>query len=133
MKRGNRQGVLDKFQAIQSFWSSFGIPAYDENTVPTGELQPSYPYITYDAVVGNFGEYESLSASIWYYGTSWSAITTKLAEITAKIGRGGIMLPVDGGSLWIKRGSPFAQRMSDDNEMIRRIFINVVAEFITAN
>ena len=123
---------MDKFQAIHSFWSSFQIPAYDENTVPTADDKPSYPYITYDAVVGNLGDFVAMSGSLWYYGTSWSQITTKLSEIAAKIGRGGYMIPIDGGALWIKRGSPFAQRVSDSNDMIRRIFINIEAEFISA-
>lgn len=123
---------MDKFQALHSFWSSFGIPAFDENTVPTGDTAPDFPYITYEASAANFGLSVALTASIWYYGTSWSQITTKLAEITAKVGRGGYMLPVDGGTLWIKQGSPFAQRRSDPNDMVRRIYLNVEAEFITA-
>jgi hypothetical protein len=35
---------MDKEQAIQNFWSQFGIPAYDENSVPD-DLR--YPFITY--------------------------------------------------------------------------------------
>ena len=123
---------MDKFQALQSYWASFGIPAYDENTVPTADNKPSYPYIPYDAVEGNLGDYIAMSGSIWDYGTSWSQVTTKLAEIETAIGRGGKMIAIDSGALWIKRGSPFAQRMSDSNDMIRRIFINIEAEYITA-
>lgn len=123
---------MDKFQALQSFWSSFGIPAYDENTVPSGDDRPSYPYITYDAVVGNLGDFAAMSASLWDYGTSWSAITTKLEDVTSKIGRGGYLIKFDDGAIWIKRGSPFAQRMADDNDMVRRILINVSAEYISA-
>lgn len=123
---------MDKFQALQSFWSSFGIPAFDENTVPTGDDRPALPYITYDAKASSFGDSVSVSGSLWYYGTSWSAITTKFTEIDARIGLGGCMIPVDGGAVWIRRGSPFAQRVSDDNDMIRRIFMNIEAEFITA-
>ena len=124
---------MDKFQALQTFWSSFGLPAYDENTVPTGDAKPSYPYITYDAVVSNLGVPVALSGSIWYYGTSWAQITAKMAEVQAGIGRGGKYIPIDGGALWIKQGSPFAQRVSDPNDMVRRIFINIEAEFITAD
>ena len=123
---------MDKFEALQEFWSSFGISAYDENTVPTGDSRPALPYITYEAAVGSLGDFVTMNASLWYYGPSWSAITAKLAEIEAGIGRGGVMLPVDGGALWIKKGSPFAQRMSDPDDMIRRIVMNVEAEFITA-
>jgi len=123
---------MDKFQALQSFWSSFGIPAYDENTVPTGNDAPEFPYITYDAVISNFDNKVAMSASIWDYGTSWGRVTAKLAEIQSAIGNGGKILPIDDGAFWITTGRPFAQRMNDDNDMIRRVFMNISAEFITA-
>lgn len=124
---------MDKFQALQSFWSSYGLPAYDENTVPDEEDKPTFPYITYDAVVSNLGTPVAMSASLWDYGTSWSRVTTKMAEIQADLGRGGRIIPCDGGAVWIKQGTPFAQRMPDDNDMIRRIVINIEAEFLTAD
>ena len=124
---------MDKFQAIHSFWSSFGIPAYDENTVPTGGEKPAMPYITYDASISNFGTPVAMSGSLWYYGSSWSQITSKMAEIEARLGRGGQIIPMDGGAIWIKQGTPFAQRMMDSNDMIRRIYINISAEYITAD
>ena len=123
---------MNKFEALQSFWSSFGLNAYDENTVPTGEARPAMPYITYDAAVSDFGNTVALSGSLWYYGTSWSQITAKLGEIESAVGRGGKILPIDGGAVWIRKGSPFAQRMSDPDDMVRRIYINIEAEFITA-
>jgi len=123
---------MNKFEAIQSFWSSFGLPTYDENTVPDGDDKPSFPYITYDASVSSLGHPVALSGSLWYYGTSWSMITTKLLEIEAELGRGGVTIPIDGGAVWIKKGTPFAQRIADPNDMIRRIFINIEAEFLTA-
>lgn len=123
---------MDKFQAIHKFWSSFGIPAFDENTVPTGDEQPSLPYITYTAATSDLDHPVGLTGSLWYRGTSWSAITMKILEIDAFIGRGGVTLPVDGGAVWFTKGSPFAQRMSDPDDMIRRILINIDAEFFTA-
>ena len=124
---------MDKFQALQTFWESFGIPAYDENTVPTGDDAPAFPYITYDAVVSNLGTPVAMNASLWYYGTSWAQITTKMAEIQSAIGRGGKMLRIDDGAIWIVQGTPFAQRMADSNDMIRRIFINITAQYLTAD
>lgn len=123
---------MNKFEALQSFWESFGIPAYDENTVPTGDNAPVFPYITYDAVVSNLGTPVAMSASLWYYGPSWADITAKAIVIEAEIGRGGKIVPLDDGALWIKQGSPFAQRMSDPNDMVRRIYMNITAEFLTA-
>lgn len=123
---------MDKFQVLQAFWESFGIPAYDENTIPSGDERPEMPYITYDVIDSDFDHPVAMSASLWYYGTSWSQITTKMTEIETRIGRGGTILPVDNGAVWIKKGSPFAQRMTGENDMIRQIFINVEAEYFTA-
>ena len=94
---------MDKFQALDAFWSSFGLDAYDSSTVPTGENKPDLPYITYDAYTSNFGNPVSLAADLWYYGS------------------------------WIRQGQPFAQRMADPDDMIRRITMNYEAEFLTAD
>lgn len=123
---------MDKFQALQSFWASFGLPAYDENTVPTSENKPSFPYITYNAAVSCFGRSVAMSGSLWYYGPSWSEITAKAITIGKEISRGGKMIPLNDGAVWIRQGSPFAQRMPDPNDMVRRVIINIEAEFITA-
>lgn len=42
---------MNKAQAIQAFWESFGVPAYEESTVPDDAVMP---YITYsmDPVIG---------------------------------------------------------------------------------
>lgn len=122
---------MDKWQALQTFWSSFGIPAYDENTVPESA---EMPYITYEARTANFEKLLFLTASLYYYSTSWEAISKKAAEIASYIGYGSKILPVEGGYLYITQGSPFAQRMSDGaNKEVRRIIINIAVEFFTAN
>ena len=76
---------MDRFQAIQTFWSSFGLPAYDENTIPSGDDKPALPYITYDFVDGDFDYPVAMSASIWFHGTSWSPITSKYKEIAGAL------------------------------------------------
>lgn len=118
---------MNKIQAFNSFWNSFDLIAYDENTVPDGE---KLPYITYSVGEDDFNYPVSLTASIWYRSKRWDGITAKLEEISERIGRGGVTVPYDGGVIWIKKGSPFAQRMSDEDDSIRRIFINVEVEFI---
>lgn len=124
---------MDKEQAIHSFWSSFGLTAYDEQTVPTGWSAPKPPYITYELSTDNIGESVALTASIWYRGTSWSAVTAKAHEIERYIGYGGRIIDIDNGYIWITRGRPFAQRMSDDTDSsIRRIIINIMVEYLTA-
>lgn len=124
---------MTKEQALTKFWEGFGLTAYDENSVPSGENKPAYPYITYNVVTGSFGSNLSLTASLWYKSSSWEAITNKADEISRAIGLGGVILTYDDGAIWIKRGDSFAQRMNDPNDSIRRIYLNINAEYISAN
>lgn len=119
---------MDSAQTLQQFWSGFGLKAYDENTVPE---TASLPYLTYNVSAAYFDEPVAMSASLWYKSQSWAEITQKAAQIGYHIGDGGEILSFDGGKLWIKRGTPFAQRMSDENEQIRRIYMNVEVEYFT--
>lgn len=121
-----------KTQAIYNFWSSFGLTAYEENTVPTGENAPKLPYITYAVIENSFDRDTVLNGSLWYSGYSWADADRKAAEINAALGHGGKMIPYSDGILWVKRGIPFAQHMADENDTIRRIYINLTAEFISA-
>lgn len=123
---------MDKAQALQDFWSGFGLPAYDENTVPDEAIMP---YVTYNVATDSFERVLPLSGSLWYKSTSWAEISQKADEIAEAIaGRDGYYLrEIDGGYLWIVKGTPFAQRMREENDSnIRRIYINVTAEFLTA-
>lgn len=122
---------MDKSQAIHAFWSSFEIPAYDENTVPD---DAEMPYITYNVVTNNVGGVTLLTASVWYRSTSWAEISAKVAEIGEKLALNGFYSArLDNGIMWLVQGTPFAQRMSDpEDDMIRRYYLNVTAEFLTA-
>lgn len=113
-------------QVIHSFWSSFGLTAYDENSVPD---DAQLPYITYSLSYDSFNSNVNLTASIWYHSTSWVNITAKADDVYDEITAGGKILPTDNGGIWIKRGSPFYQRMGDDNKNIKRVYINIQAEY----
>lgn len=120
---------MDKAQAIQYFWSQFELMAYDENAVPD---DAQYPYITYQAVTDSLDYVVGMSASLWYRSTKWEEISQKAEEISEYITIGGKVIPLDYGYLWIFRGTPFAQRMIDENDpLVKRIYINISAEFLT--
>lgn len=126
--------MANKEQALQDFWSSFGVPAYDESTVPTGLNAPAFPYITYNVMTDSlYGNPVAMSASIWDRSSSWQFVTEKSHQIGAVIGTGGKSIRVDGGYIWIKRGTPFAFRMSDNDDMVRRIYMNISVDFLTEN
>jgi len=119
---------MNKAQALQQFWSSFGLPAYDQYTVPQSAQTP---YITYSVSETDFDYTSALTASLWYRSSSWEEITLKSYEISKNISRGGKVIPIDDGKVWIYRGSPFSQRMSDVDDTVRRIIINITVEYFT--
>ena len=127
---------MNKWQAIHNFWSGFGIPAYDENTVPDRvyvngvEVDNKPPYITYSAAVGEFEQVVQLTASVWYQSTSWSDVSNKVDEISRSIDQYKL-IKIDDGYMFMVKGTPFAQRMSDENDTLRRIYVNIQAEFFT--
>lgn len=122
---------MTKAAAIYQFWNSFGLAAYEENTVPT---DADFPYITYQLVTDSFDREIPLTASLWYRSESWMGINAKTEEISQKISRGGKIISCDDGAIWLKRGQPFAQSMGDESDgLIKRKYLNIAAEFITAD
>lgn len=123
---------MDKEQALYAFWSSFGLPAYDEYTVPD---DATLPYITYQTATDSLGQAVPLSASVWYKGTRWDEVSDKADEIAERIGsHGHVVMRLDNGFLWITQGRPFAQRIqpTENSDLIKRIYMNIMVEFLTA-
>lgn len=121
---------MDKSQAIHSFWSGFGLEAYDENSVPD---DATLPYISYSVSTDSIGNMITIYGSLWYRSESWEEISKKTDQISEYIDNMN-PLSIDGGYAWIVKGSPFSQRMSDpSDDTIRRMYINLMAEFLTAH
>lgn len=122
---------MTKAAAVYQFWNSLGLTAYEENTVPD---DAKFPYITYQLVTDGFDREVAATASLWYRSESWTDINAKTEEISKKISRGGKIVSCDGGAIWMKRGQPFAQNMVDESDdLIKRKYINITAEFMTAD
>lgn len=118
---------MDKWQAITSFWSGFGLPAYDETIIPESA---EMPYITYESQTDSIGSQLLLTGSLFYRSTSWAEISQKADEIGKYI-ESMSCIKIDDGAVFITKGSPFAQRMSDEDTNVRRILINIQVEFLT--
>ena len=116
--------------AIYSFLAGFSIPAYASASVPD---QAEFPYITYDLVLGEWGEPEvNMPVNVWYRTESEAIPNAKVREISQAIGMGGVTLPCDGGMLWVKKGSPWAQAMTieGEDEKVKRRYVNINIEFL---
>ena len=124
-----------KAAALYNFFSGFGLDAWEENSVYALETPPDFPYLTYEMNTDAFGDYDTaLSVSLWYRSTSWAAANAKVEDISAEIGRGGKVVPCEGGYLLFMRGSPFAQSLGDpSDDMIKRKLLNIRVRYYTSN
>lgn len=121
--------------AIYQFLSGFGMPAYAEASVPDQSAPEwqGFPYLTYQLVIGEWMEGEvNMPVNLYDRTTSEKTLNAKVREMSSAIGRGGITLSCDGGMLWVKKGSPWAQAMNieGEDEMVKRRYININIEFL---
>lgn len=119
--------------AVYTFLSSFGIPAYAASSVPD---QATFPYLTYDLVLGEWGQPEvNMPVNVWYRTDSEALPNAKVREIGERIGMGGVLLHCDGGVLWVKKGSPWAQAVTveGEDEKVKRRYVNINIEYLTSD
>lgn len=122
---------MNKAQAIHNFWAGFGWPAYDQGSVPDGA---PFPRITYQVQTDSLGNALLLNASLWDISTSWERVSLKSDEIArAIVDMAPPSVEIEGGRLYIAKGTPFSQRLTDPDSRIRRILLNINVEFFTAN
>ena len=126
---------MNREQALDQFWNSFDVPAYDSTTVPDARdleemgINP-FPRITYEVSINEFGTPTTFYVSLWDKNTSWARITELSHEIEEKLSDGGYVVRYDGGVAWLKKGTPFMQRMGEEDDSIRRIIMNVEIEYL---
>ena len=119
--------------AIYGFLNGFSIPAYASASVPD---QAQFPYITYDLVLGEWEQGEvNMPVNVWYRADSEALPNAKVREIGERIGMGGVLLHCDGGVLWVKKGSPWAQAVTveGEDEKVKRRYVNINIEFLTSD
>lgn len=126
--------MMDNWQAQNTFWNSFGVPAYDENTIVTEQdaLDVGYPQITYQAVDGVLDQVAYPNISLWDYSESWKTISDLSDQIKAAL-RNGYLLKTDDGYFWFKLpiSTPFAQRQETQDGATKRIILTVEVESLS--
>lgn len=122
---------MTKGAALQSFFSQF-MDAYAASSVPN---DVTFPYLTYELTTSSWdGGEVGLTVNLWFYTTREDVPNKKAQELSDAIGYGGVTLACDGGFIWLKRGSPWCQNITDDSDkLIKRRYINVTAEYLTLN
>ena len=114
-------------KALYQFFSGFGLDAYVEYSPPE---DAQLPYITYQLIEPDWDDGGTFYARVWYRSTSYSAINTKVDQISAAIGEGA-SLPIDGGgAVYLSKGTPWVQYMpmeGDDTLKVAYLNFNIHA------
>ena len=68
---------------------------------------------------------------MWFRTTSEAVPNAAVRVVKGAVPRGGVTLPCDGGMLWVKRGSPFAQALvvEGDEDGMKRRYVNLDVEY----
>lgn len=116
----------------EEFWNGGYMRFYTTTSVPDDVI---LPYGTYELITSAWENGPvGLTVNLWYRTTSEAIPNAKAQELSEAIGYGGKIIQCDSGYIWIRRGSPWCQSLSDDTDpVIKRRYINVNAEYMTIN
>ena len=117
---------LDKWQAQYTFWASFGIPAYEENSVPD-QKEVTYPYITYEAVGAPAVSDTFVNVSVWTRAKSPKQAMLKAKNILKRFEDGAAEIRYDNSGYFMTPESNFIQIMGDESDLsIKRAVLSLV-------
>lgn len=117
-------------KALYAFYSSFGLPAYPEDGVPS---DAALPYITYTIVQPDFIDSGVHQARVWYQSDSYAGVNSKADEIISAVGR-GLLLPAGDGAVCLRPGTPLAQHMPIEGKPeIKIVYLNFQLSFYGFN
>ena len=121
---------MTKNKALYSWFNEGEIPFYRASSVLNDVVMP---YGTYEYIESAFDAGEvGLTVNLWFRTESEAIPDEKAQELSERIGYGGVTIPCDEGYIWLKRGSPFCQSLTYENDpAIKRRYINITAEYLT--
>ena len=113
--------MIGTAKAIYAFLTTFGLPAYSENTVPDGA---ELPYIIFPLKEPEWDKPVTFPVRVYYRAQNSNyASLSKADEIAAAVGS-GITLPCEGGCLALYTDHPLIQELPPEND-IRGAMINL--------
>lgn len=120
---------MTKNKALYAWFNEF-MPFYRSSAVPDDVVMP---YGTYEYIDSAFDSGEvGLTVNLWFRTESEAIPDEKAQELSKRIGYSGVTIPCDEGYIWLKRGSPFCQSLTYENDpAIKRRYINITAEYLT--
>ena len=111
---------------LYDYFNQF-LPAYIENQVPS---DAEYPYITYTVSYANEFEDNLIQCRIWTKSDTTFEVRKYADQIAENVGNGVLFKCREGGTLWVKSGSPFIQFITDEDITIKSAYINLNTNFL---
>ncbi len=108
--------------ALKTFFSGFGLPAYQVDTVPE---DVALPYITYSVSAPEWNQKATAYAQVHDRTRLNTGIIRIADQITAAIGDAGLRLPFEGGYLIIWPESPLVQILVDGDFRVAYINLSI--------
>ena len=120
---------MTKNKALYAWFNEF-MPFYRASSVTDDVLMP---YGTYEYTDGALDSGEiGLTINLWFRTESEAIPDEKAQELSKRIGYGGVYIPCDEGYIWLKRGYPWCQSLTyEEDPAIKRRYINITAEYLT--
>lgn len=120
---------MTKNKALYAWFNEF-MPFYRASSVPDDVIMP---YGTYEYIESAFDAGEVGLTVNLFFRTESEAVPDEAAQnLSKRIGYSGVTIPCDEGYIWLKRGSPFCQSLTYENDpAIKRRYINITAEYLT--
>lgn len=120
---------MTKAAALHSFFNGFGIPGYVDTSVPE---ETGMPYLTYQNIQDMDFNTVFLTVNLWYRTESEATPNAKAREIADAISHTGTRLKCDDGEIWLFRGTPWCQNLTDDTDpAVKRRYLNISAKYLT--
>ena len=117
---------MNRYEAQYTFWSSFGVPAYEENSVPDIK-DIKYPYITYPAIGAEVTAQTFINVSIYTRSSSLKKVTEIAEKVMKRFVEGGAEIRFTGGGFFLTAENTFIQIMGDPNDdLIKRAVLSLV-------
>lgn len=119
---------MTKDRALHAWFEGFGMTAYPVTSVPD---DAEFPWLTYEAVVGEFGSEVSCAVNLWFWTDSEAEPNAK-AESFRQYIKDNDYIDCDEGKIWVKTGEPWCQSVKDEvSPTIKRRYLNLILEYFT--
>ncbi len=110
--------ITEYSKVLYSFFNSI-MPSFLQGNVPNNT---QFPYLVYNLAYVSSLEQTPIQVQIYSKSSSYRELNEKIDLIEQKVGD-GIIIPYGNGTLWVKKGDPFAQIVESEEKAIRQAYI----------